>query len=80
MKYLAAILLFLLTFFGTLRLVVVLADVIIVLSAVTGIFWVCTAIRERKFRTWQEVTRGALGMGVGVGLISALLIPYAKWF
>lgn len=80
MKYLAGIFLFLITFFGTLQLVVVLADVIIVLSAATGLVWVCAAIRDGRFRTWQDVTRGALGTGVGVGLVSALLIPYAKWF
>ena len=80
MKYLAAILMFGLTFFGTLQLVVVLADLIIIFSAATGILWVCAAIRDGRFQSWQEVTRGALGMGVGVGLVSALLIPYAKWF
>lgn len=79
-KYAAGAFLFLATFFFALKLVVVLADFFILFACVMGLVWISTAIAQGRFRSWQEVTWGALGLGTGLGLVSALLIPYSKWF
>ena len=62
------------------KLIRVVADLVIVLAVLAGIWVIYEALRRGDVSTWQQLLIGAPLLGVAVALITAPVLPFTSWY